>query len=333
MKKENNVKRYFWLWIIMIFLVELSENMQGRGGPILPNGETNRIAVTFDDLPLNIAAYVSDAEMDSIVSRLLAKIQQEHIPVVAFVNEIKLEVGGVRDPDRIRILKKWLDAGFELGNHTYSHVSANTVPVSVFESDIIKGERTIKELLAAQGKKPLWFRHPFLHVGRRISARDSIDNFLKQHGYRVAPVTIDNGEWIFSAAFDKAFSRGDTAAMHRWGKSYIEYMYRKLKYWEGFSQRLFGRNIQHVLLIHSNRLNSFYFHDLCRMIRSEGYSFISLDSALQDPAYQTPDTYTGGWGISWLDHWAMTQQKPKSFYADEPRVPQEILDYTGIESE
>ncbi|MFZ1978129.1 MAG: polysaccharide deacetylase-like protein, partial [Bacteroidota bacterium] len=157
--------------------------------------------------------------------------------------------------------------------------------------------------------------------------------FLKQHGYTVAPVTIDNGEWIFSAAFDKAYKRNDTAVMHRWGTSYIEYMHRKLKYWEGFSQKLFGRNIQHVLLIHSNRINSYYFRDLCRMIRAEGYSFTSLDSALHDPAYQTQDKYTGSWGISWLDHWAMTQQKPKSFYADEPRVPQEILDYTGIESE
>ena len=327
------MKQCSCLWIIIFILIGIPGHLYGQGQLLSSNANKNRIAVTFDDLPLNIAAHVSDAELDSIVSRLLAEIQQEHIPVVAFVNEIKLETGGVRDPERVRILKKWLDAGIELGNHTYSHVSANTVPVSVFESDIIKGERTIKELLAAQGKKPLWFRHPFLHVGRRISARDSIDDFLKQHGYRVAPVTIDNGEWIFSAAFDKAFSRGDTAAMHRWGKSYIEYMYRKLKYWEGFSQRLFGRNIQHVLLIHSNRLNSFYFHDLCRMIRSEGYSFISLDSALQDPAYQTPDTYTGGWGISWLDHWAMTQQKPKSFYSDEPRVPQEVLDETGIESE
>jgi peptidoglycan/xylan/chitin deacetylase (PgdA/CDA1 family) len=332
-KKGKGVKRYSCLWIILFFLIGLFESMYGQGRSIMPNVETNRIAVTFDDLPLNIAAYVSDTEMDSIVSRLITEIKQEHIPVVAFVNEIKLEAGGIRDSERVRILKKWLDAGVELGNHTYSHVSANTVPVSVFESEVVIGERTIRELLAAQGKTPRWFRHPFLHVGRRITARDSIENFLKQHGYIVAPVTIDNGEWIFSAAFDKAYKLNDTAAVHQWGTEYIAYMHRKLKYWEGFSQKLFGRNIQHVLLIHSNRINSFYFHDLCRMIREEGYSFVSLDSALQDPAYQTPDTYTGGWGISWLDHWAMTQQKPKSFYADEPRVPQEILDYTGIESE
>jgi peptidoglycan/xylan/chitin deacetylase (PgdA/CDA1 family) len=327
------VKRCSCLWIITFILIGIPGHLYGQGQLLLSNTETNRIAVTFDDLPLNIATRVSDAEMDSIVSRLITEIKQEHIPVVAFVNEIKLEVGGIRDSERVRILKKWLDAGIELGNHTYSHVSANTVPVSVFESDIIKGERTIKELLMAQGKTLRWFRHPFLHVGRRISARDSIEDFLKQHGYTVAPVTIDNGEWIFSAAFDKAYKLNDTAVMHRWGTSYIEYMHRKLKYWEEFSQKLFGRNIRHILLIHSNRINSFYFHDLCRMIREEGYSFNSLDSALQDPAYQTPDTYTGVWGITWLDHWAMTQQKPKSFYANEPRVPQGVLDYTGIESE
>ena len=116
----------------------------------------------------------------------------------------------------------------------------------MFESDIIKGERTIKELLAAQGKTPRWFRHPFLHVGRRITARDSIEDFLKQHGYTVAPVTIDNGEWIFSAAFDKAYKLNDTAVMHRWGTSYIEYMQRKAEILGGIFSKTFRKKYSSI---------------------------------------------------------------------------------------
>lgn len=293
-------------------------------------GANKEMAVTFDDLPINSSHLVSDAQMDSIVSRLVGNIANEHIPVVAFVNEIKLEVNGVRDPARVSTLKRWIDGGIELGNHTYSHKSASTTPVEEYETEIIKGERTITELT---GARPRWFRHPFLHVGTTLGKRDSIDTFLRQRGYRVAPVTIDNGEWIFSAAFDRAYGKNDSAMTNEIGKRYIDYMRAKVRYWEGQSQKLFGRNIRQILLIHSNRLNSFYISNLCAMIRAEGYNFISIEHAVQDPAYQTPDTYTGGWGISWLDHWAITQKKPKEFFANEPRVPKDIMEYAGVESE
>lgn len=288
------------------------------------------IAVTFDDLPLNIAHLVSDVKMDSIVSRLVRNIANEHIPVVAFVNEIKLEVNGVRDSVRVATLKRWLDGGIELGNHTYSHKSANTTPIEEYKTEIIKGERTMTELL---GTRPHWFRHPFLQIGRSIGKRDSIVEFLHQRGYRVAPVTIDNSEWIFSAAFDHAYGRGDTIKMNELGKRYIDYMQAKVRYWEGQSKKLFGRDIRQILLVHSNRINACHFSNLCAMIRAEGYTFTTLDHALEDPAYQTADTYTGAWGVSWLDHWAITQQKPKEFFLNEPRVPQDVLEYAGIESE
>ena len=102
------------------------------------------ISVTMDDLPLNIALHVSTVEMKSIVEKLILKIRAEGIPVVGFVNENKLEVNGKLDSQRVNILKTWLDSGIELGNHTYSHKNANGVPVSEFEQDIIKGEKTLK---------------------------------------------------------------------------------------------------------------------------------------------------------------------------------------------
>jgi peptidoglycan/xylan/chitin deacetylase (PgdA/CDA1 family) len=288
------------------------------------------IAVTFDDLPLNIAHLVSDDKMDVIVNRLVKNIANEHIPVVAFVNENKLEVNGVRDSVRVNILKRWLDAGVELGNHTYSHKSANACSAEEYENEIVKGERTLTELL---GARPRWFRHPFLHVGKTLEERDSIYQFLHDRGYTVAPVTIDNAEWIFSVAFDHAYKTGSRKKMHDLGRRYVEYMQAKLRYWEGQSQKLFRRNIRQILLIHSNRINSIYFPELCAMIRANGYTFTALTHALGDPAYQTPDTYIGGWGISWLDHWALTQKKPKEFFADEPRVPKDVMTEAGVDSE
>jgi len=291
------------------------------------------ISVTMDDLPLNIALHVSTTEMKSIVEKLIFKIRAEGIPVVGFVNENKLEVNGKLDSQRVNILKTWLGSGIEVGNHTFSHKSANSVPVSEFEQDIIQGERTLKELMAERGMKLRYFRHPFLMTGRSRAVNDEITKFLIDHGYTIAPVTIDNSEWIFSVAYDKAKNIGDTSMMKMVGLEYIKYMKAKLQYFERQSYKLFGRQINQILLIHSNRLNSEYFTILCAMMKEQGYKFISLEEALKDTAYLSPSTFTGRGGISWLDRWAITQGKTKEFFADEPKTPPYIMQLAKVDSE
>ncbi len=78
-------------------------------------------------------------------------------------------------------------------------------------------------------------------------------------------------------------------------------------FYEGLSQDLFTDEIPQILLLHANNLNADIFHDLINMMRSRGYSFISLREALSHPAYSSPDTYTGPIGISWLQRWAISR--------------------------
>jgi len=61
-------------------------------------------------------------------------------------------------------------------------------------------------------------------------------------------------------------------------------------FYVGQSAMLFGRNIDQVLLLHANELNSAWFGTLADTLTARGYSFISLSEALQDPAYQSSDT-------------------------------------------
>jgi peptidoglycan/xylan/chitin deacetylase (PgdA/CDA1 family) len=81
--------------------------------------------------------------LEAITRKLLGAVQKYSVPGVGFVNEGKLFVDGAgRDEvdGCIRLLRLWLDAGLELGNHSYSHRDLNTVPIDQFQADVLQGE-------------------------------------------------------------------------------------------------------------------------------------------------------------------------------------------------
>jgi peptidoglycan/xylan/chitin deacetylase (PgdA/CDA1 family) len=289
------------------------------------------IAITIDDLPV-VSTRRDIENRREITRKLLSHIKHAKVPAIGFVNENKLYAGEKRDEDQVNLLRMWLDAGLELGNHTYSHRSLNTIALDEYEADVLKGEPITHELLATKKKTPRYFRHPFLQTGRTLEIKSQFGTFLKQHGYSIAPITFDNADYIFSRAYDNAFDRKDEALMKRVGEAYVPYMEAKLEYWERQSMKLFGREISQTLLIHANFINSDYFDDLAAMFKRRGYKFVTLDEALKDEGYRLPDTFVGPAGISWLHRWA--REKGKEFIVpDEPKVPEFVLKASGFESE
>ena len=277
-----------------------------------------RVAITIDDLP---ATRPQDIEQTERLTRdLVGALVRHKVPAIGFVNEQKLEANGRTDPRRVALLQRWIDAGLELGNHTYSHPDLHKIPIEEFERNVVAGEKVTRELLRKAGKEIRYFRHPFLHTGRDRETRDRLHQFLHARGYRVAPVSIDNNEYIFAAAYDRATE----AERPKIAASYLEYMERVVAFYEQQSVAIVGREIAQTLLIHANTLNAATFDDLAEMLRRRGYAFISLDEALKDAAYQSPDSYFGPAGITWLHRWAMTAGMPSSTFKGEPTVPEWI---------
>ncbi len=281
------------------------------------------LAVTFDDLPANPAGTLSSAlpVWREMTAKLLATFKAAEMPVVGFVNEGKLDVKDEAAADRtarIAVLKMWADAGFELGNHTYSHPSLNRTPLEEFQENVIRGEPVTRALLEARGSKLRFFRHPFLQVGLELPKRQAFEAFLKGRGYTIAPVTIDNDEWIYAAVYADALRKGDTAAASRIADDYLRYMMQVVEFIEGVSRNLIGREIAQVLLVHANQLNADHFGTLAGRIKDRGYRFVTLDDALRDSAYERPDSYVGAWGISWLHHWEISDGRKRSPSPDPP---------------
>ncbi len=291
------------------------------------------VAITIDDLPFVRMGSMNSGLLGMRTDNLLNAMVKYNAPATGFVNMNKVYVDGNLDSVRYYLLKIWLLKGFDLGNHTFSHLDYNHVSYSEFVKDIGKNEPLLNQMLKENNKSMVYFRHPYLHRGNSKAKADSLSTYLANHNYIEAPVTIDNAEWIFAAAYDSVIKTNIDEQRIAVGKEYISYMESKLRYYEGQSKKLFGRNIRQVLLIHANSLNSDYMGDLLQMFVKNGYSFIDLETALEDELYQTKDHYYKNGGISWLDRWAITQGKNKDFFAGEPVCPANILKLARVDSE
>ena len=283
--------------------------------------QEKKVCFTIDDLPV-VNYGINDAlYLQEITADLIATFDAYQIPAIGFVNENKLYSNEQPDPAKVKLLEMWLEKGYELGNHSFSHPNYHQVGYESFTNDILKGEEISRPLLGKHRQQLRYFRHPYLRVGQTKGAHDSLTFFLDKHGYTEAPVTIDNEDYLFAKAYHEVRLKSDSAMMQQIGQEYITYMEEKLSYFESISDSLFGRNIRHILLLHANKLNADCLDELAEMYREHGYQFISLSEALKDEAYQHPITRYGDWGISWLDRWALSEGKRGDFFANDPPSP------------
>jgi peptidoglycan/xylan/chitin deacetylase (PgdA/CDA1 family) len=204
----------------------------------------------------------------------------------------------------------WLDAGFELGNHTFAHTSLNKAGLKDFEEAVIQGETVTRLLLAQHNKQLRYFRHPYLDTGRDLQTRREAEAFLVARGYRIAPITMDAWDWNFAIVYDDAKKRGDTALQQEVVSGYLSYHAAVFDYYEKLSKNLLGYEPKQILLLHANNLEAEHLGDLLEMLRKRGYRFITLEDALSDDAYSLPDTYVGEEGRGWIEHWAITRGQP-----------------------
>jgi peptidoglycan-N-acetylglucosamine deacetylase len=270
-----------------------------------------RVAITIDDLPRGGDGSEPTFEaVRAINERLVRPFRQGGIPFTGFVNEGRASTLG--EGDLRRVLDVWLDAGADLGNHSYSHYDINQVPLAQYTADIVKGEPIIRAALAARGKTLRYFRHPFLHTGPTPEIKQGMQAFLDEHGYRVAPVTLDNSDYIYAALYTRAEYR------ERVRREYVPYMESVVAFFETRSVEVAGREFPQVLLIHDNQLNAELMPELLAMFQRRGYAFVTLDEALADQVYALPEAYAGRGGFSWIHRWSRTKGLPNRGEPDPP---------------
>lgn len=305
--------------------IHRSSARTGTTSPVQPQ---RQIAITFDDLP-SVPTYPVK-ELKALTSKLIETLKRNKVPVIGFINEGKLHqrAGSPYQHDEVEartsILQLWVEAGFELGNHTYSHLDMFTASAEKFEQDLLAGEKITQKLLIAREMKIRYFRHPYLNTGASLEMKNAFENILAERKYIVAPVTVDNQDYVFAAVYADALKNNDRAMMNRVAEAYVPYMEASIEFYEKQSATLLGYEIKQILLVHANMLNADHFDKLIAMMKKRGYQFISLEDAFQDKAYSLEDRFTGRAGISWLQRWALTKKHQPTIeqFELEPKVPE-----------
>jgi peptidoglycan/xylan/chitin deacetylase (PgdA/CDA1 family) len=278
---------------------------------LLPAQTASRtVAITIDDLPGMSAMAMSAGEITAMNRRLLTALVSGKVPAIGFVNEEKLYKTGEVDA-RIAVLSAWLDAGFDLGNHTFSHTSLNVAHLKEWEDDVVQGESVTRMLLAPHGKTLRYLRLPYLDAGPDLLTRRKAEAFLSGRGYRVAPVTIDGRDWYFADIYDDAHKRGDRATMERTAGAWLAYTGEVFARGEQRSRALVGYEPKQVVLLHDTWLEADHIGELLELLRKRGYRFITLDEAMTDPAYAQADEYVSDVGATSIEHWAATRGMPE----------------------
>ncbi len=283
------------------------------------------MAITIDDLPyvkFGEGTYVERA--NTATSKILATLKKYNVTAVGFVNEGKLDQPGERE-QRIDLLRQWVKFGMVLGNHTYSHPDLNRLTIEQFQEEITKSDVVSRELMRSRGPYQLYFRHPMTHTGDTREKKEAIENFLTARGYKVTPHTIENSDFIFNPPYVAAMQRRDEIQAKRLRDEYLNFSLASTEFAEKISPQIFGREIPQVLLIHSNDITADALDEMLQSLEKRGYTFVTLDRVMADPAYKTKDTYVTKFGPTWLFRWSKSKGMSLDFDT-EPNTPAWVME-------
>jgi peptidoglycan/xylan/chitin deacetylase (PgdA/CDA1 family) len=255
--------------------------------------QTRKVAITIDDGPAVGTGRNLDAFL-KVANALREGFIAEKVPAIMFINERQLHVEGERDR-RVEVVRQWIEAGLDLGNHTYSHPRLDNSRVSGYLDDILKGEVISRPLLEERGKKLRWFRYPFLATGNAETA-GVIEDFLAQRGYRIAPVSVDYADYSYSGVYSRHLRSGAREKADDLFATVMSRLDESFTRAEKRSIEVLGYELPQILLIHCNEMNALTLRTTIQRIRKRGYTFVSLDEAMDDPAYKLPNLRPGGLG-------------------------------------
>lgn len=145
------------------------------------------LALTFDDGP--DPRWTPD---------ILDILRQENVPATFFI----IGKNGQAYPDLVR---RVVNEGHEIGNHTFTHPNLGEIPGSLTELELNATQRLIESLI---GRSTVLFRPPYFGDAEADKPQEVEPAFLAQQlGYLVVGIRIDPDDWELPVTADEIIER------------------------------------------------------------------------------------------------------------------------------
>lgn len=261
-----------WLFVLLSVVLGLSIGVS----------RAQTLAITFDD---GFDTKDNEAQASSDNASMLHTLNHHRIRAMLFPS------GLVADHARnLVLIRSWGEAGHLIGNHTYSHSSLSKSDTAQYVADVQHAHELLHKL-------PGWcprLRFPYLDEGQNSAQHSQTIQWLAEHQYGVAPVTISLPDWEYAQRYLDTLKSGSDAEAASFRQNYIEQVGKQALAQAARWQEQLQRNPTHVLLLHANHLNATVLPELLQWFKSNGWTFVDPLKAFEDPIYQRSYKQTAG---------------------------------------
>ena len=248
------------------------------------------VAFTFDDGPslASTPRLSPQARNDA----MLAALAKHKVKAALFVTP----GNGADRPEGLALARAWGQAGHVLANHTMTHPDLDSAKTSLahYQQEVLDCDRIIAALPGYQK----WFRFTYLREGNTRDKRDGMRAFLRQQGYRNAYVTLDTSDWRLNDKLVEVLQKNPQAAaaeLEPIRQAYLAHIRQRALAYRALAQRLQGRDIPQVLLLHHNLINALWLDDVVKQFKEMAWAVTTPAEAFADPVYQLmPDRAAPG---------------------------------------
>lgn len=236
------------------------------------------VAFTFDDGPKMGATPLMTPQQRN--AAMLKALAEQHLRAALFVTS----GNGANKAEGFALLKAWGEAGHMIGNHTVTHpdLNAKTTTLKAYEDEVLACDAVIHTVPGYRK----FFRFTFLREGDTPEKRDGMRAFLNARGYRNAYVTIDTSDWRLDQRLNEKLAANPGLDVAPYRDMYLSHLAQRAEAYQALSQKLLGRQIPQVLLLHHNLLNALFLGDALTLFKAKGWTFVDPEKAFADPVYQ-----------------------------------------------
>ena len=247
------------------------------------------IGLTFDDG----FDPTRNAKAELWNTRILNALEQQQLHAIVF--PALSQIGGDAG---LALIEQWAAAGHGVGNHTAHHrsLSSSKVTLQGFIADVQQADEALRQLST-------WLpmlRFPYLKEGDTREKRDGMRQWMREHGYRAAPVSIDTSDWYYNQRYIALLAAGRSEPVKRLKRAYVQHLLDRAAYYDNLARQVIGRSPSHVMLLHTNALNAAALPEVIEAFRTRGWHFVAARTAFEDPLYaMQPMTLPTGESILW----------------------------------